>query len=193
MLALNLLPWRETLRKTRNIQFFAAFGGALLVSGMLVIVCDGWINHSIGIQQANIDYLNQEILGIEPQILEIQGLQDAKARLIERRDIIVALQMERPVVVNLLTMLPKVLPESVYLTRLQRRLEKTAHADQKKQYRVIVEGVGVTNGSISMFLQKLQAVTEVRHAKLNEVTIHKKTTADLNFTLEFVQSIRGME
>lgn len=190
--SLNLLPWREALQKTRNTQFFVCLAGAALLGGIGLIIGDGWMQYRMGIQQAKVDVLHQAIRDLEPQLLEIQGLESSKAQLIERRDIITALQKERPMIIQLLAFFPESLPNSVYLTRLQRRLEKTeSNNHYPKQYRILVEGVGMTNSSISLFLQKLQAMPGVSQAKLNEITVHNKASRDLRFTLEFMQCLSG--
>jgi type IV pilus assembly protein PilN len=120
MSRINLLPWREELRKIQNRIFFTISVGSVLAAVIVIVIIHWLISYRTGIERANIEYLNKELQGIMNQISQIQGLQENKENLLNRMRIIQALQEDRSSVVKLLDIIPKVVPDSVYLTSITR-------------------------------------------------------------------------
>ncbi len=206
MSKINLLPWREELRKVQNKNLFLALAVTVLVSVAVVILCGFLLNYKTDVQRANIEYINKELESVKSEIFEIQHLQENKKQLLERLDIIRSLQVDRPSIVRLFDILPRTLPDSVYVTSLSRAEMEQGLSDAQagakdqakttdpltKQYHVQVEGVAITNSSISIFLKKLQEVKWISEVKLNEVSINKDKLG-LDFKLEFIQHVVGRE
>lgn len=120
MSKINLLPWREEQRKISN-RIFYAFAGITIFAGILTIgVIHLYISYRTDVENANVEYLNKELKSINSQITQIQGLQEAKENLLNRMRIIQELQEDRSSIVKLLDMLPRMVPDSVYLTSLSR-------------------------------------------------------------------------
>lgn len=120
MSRINLLPWREELKNIRNRLFFTIAGAAVFMGIVVVYMVHLAISYRIGVENANIDYLNKELLAIKKQISQIQGLQESKENLLSRMRIIQALQEDRSSIVKLLDIVPRVVPESIYLLSLTR-------------------------------------------------------------------------
>lgn len=120
MSRINLLPWREELRKIQNRIFYAISAGSVLAAVIVIVIIHWLISYRTGIEKANIQYLTKEMQGIMNQITQIQGLQESKENLLNRMRIIQALQEDRSSVVKLLDIIPKVVPDGVYLTSITR-------------------------------------------------------------------------
>jgi type IV pilus assembly protein PilN len=113
---INLLPWREALRKEREVRFFASLGIALGICGLIFLGIHMYIQALIDYQNERNAFLAAEIKRAEEQIKEIKRLEEEKARLFQRMDVIKNLQASRPQVVHLFDELVVTLPEGVYYT-----------------------------------------------------------------------------
>jgi len=112
---INLLPWRVELRQKRKKEFLVALAGTLIVGAGAVylskLTVEGWTSA----QQGRNEILRTEITEIDKQIVEIDGLQSQRERLLARMQVITQLQRSRPEVVHLFDELVNALPEGVNL------------------------------------------------------------------------------
>jgi type IV pilus assembly protein PilN len=98
----------------------------------------------IDAQQARNDLLKSEIALLDKQIEEILALEEQKARMVARMEVIERLQKSRPQVVKLFDDMVKTLPEGVYLSSVKqsaRRLE--------------FEGVAQSSTRVSAFMRNI--------------------------------------
>ena len=111
MASINLLPWREALRKKRQRDFgLMALGGilaALAVMGGWHLYVDGLITH----QKERNAFLQREIAALDEKIKEIRELEKVRAEIITRMDVIQRLQESRPAVVHMMDELVNTVPE----------------------------------------------------------------------------------
>lgn len=215
MSKINLLPWREELKKIHNRIFYSVLSGTIALSLVFIILADSVLNYKIKVENANIAYINRALRDVKTQVNEVQLLKANKKQLLERMNIIQLLQSDRTSVVKLLDAIPKLVPEGLYLTLLSRKeleapkdlsenldaplspdakaraKKREAEASQKK-YLVTVQGIALTNGSVSIFLKKLETVPGLSEIKLNEISINKDGNG-LNFNLGFVQNLTEKE
>ncbi|MFT5391509.1 MAG: type IV pilus assembly protein PilN [Gammaproteobacteria bacterium] len=119
MANINLLPWREELRRRRQKDFLTFV--IVAVVGMLGVVgVVHWeINNRVEFQQTRNDYLKEQIAVLDTKIKEIKDLEKEKQDLLARMEIIEALQTSRPEIVHLMDELVKTLPEGVYYTEVK--------------------------------------------------------------------------
>jgi type IV pilus assembly protein PilN len=116
---INLLPWREEERKTRQREFGVAAAGAVIAGIAVVMLTMLAFSQMISAQQARNDRLVAEITELEKIIEEIDSLERDKERLLARMEIIDQLQKSRPEVVHLFDEMVRQLPEGVYLTGMK--------------------------------------------------------------------------
>jgi len=207
MSKINLLPWREALKKVKNQIFYVILGFLIAANVLVTVLIDRYLNYKVAVENANIQYINSELKKAKEEVAEVRSLQHNKKQLLERMNIIQSLQADRPSAVKLLDMVPRVLPDGLYLVNLSRKeavpetettptneKEKTSDTVAKKtglgnkKYSVVIQGVALTNGSISVFLKNLEKVKWVSEVKLNEVSINKDGDG-LNFNLGFTQNL----
>jgi len=121
MARINLLPWREELRKEKQKEFnLTMFLGAVLAAA---VVGAGWFHMESRIenQQARNAFIQDEIKALDKQIAEIKDLEKQKKNLLARMNIIQQLQRSRPEVVHVFDDLVKTLPEGLYLTGINNK------------------------------------------------------------------------
>ncbi|MEO0574033.1 MAG: PilN domain-containing protein [Pseudomonadota bacterium] len=118
---INLLPWREELRKERQRNFLVAIAGAVVaglgIIGAANLVYGARISH----QQDRNALLDSEIKILEESIKEIDGIERQKARLLARMEVIEELQQSRPEVVHLFDELTRTIPDGVHLQSVTQR------------------------------------------------------------------------
>ena len=122
----NLLPWRDELRKERQKNSAIATAVAALIG-----IASTWgarmeIYSRISHQQARNNIITEEIRILDAKIEEILGLERQKERLLARMEIIEQLQRSRPEIVHLFDELVTTVPDGVYLTSIKqigKRLE----------------------------------------------------------------------
>ncbi len=143
---INLLPWREQQRKIRRREFGLAAGAAVLAAILFALggklLYAGWIDS----QAAKNDLLKTEIGKLDTQIADIMDLEDRKARLVARMEIIEKLQRSRPEIVHLFDELVRVVPDGVYLTSLKETGKKLE-----------IHGIAQSSTRVSTFMRNIDA------------------------------------
>ena len=143
---LNLLPWREELRKRRQKEFAVIAGAAVLSMLGIVFLVHLQFNSMISYQKARNQFLEHQIVQLDKKIKEIKGLEEQKQRLLARMEIIQELQASRPEVVHLFDELVKTLPDGVYFTKVTQTGRKLA-----------IEGVAQSNARVSSLMRQLDS------------------------------------
>ncbi|GEM_PF-287711 len=144
MMKINLLPWRDELRKERETRFAAATGIAVAASAIIFLLVHLYIAGLINYQNRRNDYLNEEIKKADEKIEQIKELKKKREQLYNRMEVIQKLQASRPEVVHLFDELVKQLPSGVYFTGLA-----------QKNRTITINGVAQSQASISTLMRKL--------------------------------------
>lgn len=141
---INLLPWREELRKQRQKNFGLSAVGAALAGAAIVLGTMAYYSGRIDHQKQRNQYLTDEIAILDRQITEIRELEDFKARLIARMDIIENLQTKRPEVVHLFDELARAIPEGVHLNSIKQtgtRITITGEAQSSTRVSALMRNI----------------------------------------------------
>ncbi|MCW8889907.1 MAG: PilN domain-containing protein [Sedimenticola sp.] len=163
MAHINLLPWRETLRKKRQKDFGMSVLLALILTGA---ACGGvhfFIEDMISYQEARNGYLGQEIALVDKKIKEIKDLEKQKAQLIARMNVIQSLQGSRPQIVHLFDELVSTIPDGTYLTKL---------AQDNDQ--VTMNGVAESNARVSTYMRNIELSEWLESPSLQVITSTEK-------------------
>jgi type IV pilus assembly protein PilN len=145
MRQINLLPWREAKRKQRQREFGIMALASLVVAGVIVGAVHLFFDNRIEYQTARNDYLKEEIQKQKRVEKEIKVMEATKARILGRMEVIQNLQASRPEMVHVFDEMVRVLPEEVYLTRVQRSGEALS-----------LVGVARSNNLVSDFMRNLR-------------------------------------
>lgn len=177
MARINLLPWREAERKRRQKEF-----GVIAVSMLLLTLIVGGMVHwqiaeQIDHQRARNTFLQGEIAVLNRRIKEIRDLEDTKANLLARMEIIQQLQQSRPEVVHLFDELVNAIPDGVVLTNVK----QTGRS-------IVLEGRAQSNARVSAFMRNIEGSQWIGDPLLLLIEQKEKTGTGLNhFRLRFEQ------
>jgi type IV pilus assembly protein PilN len=118
MAKINLLPWREELRKERQQEFIGVIVAVALAASALVWFVTGNIEGQWKAQKNRNSFIQKEMAVLSEQISEIQQLRDKKDQLLERMKLIQDLQGNRPIIVRLFDEIARSIPDDLYFTSL---------------------------------------------------------------------------
>lgn len=120
MSTINLLPWRQELRKQRQQEFVAILAAVALVAVGLVLFSHVALSKQVSDQEERNQYIKSEISKLDNQIKEIDALQKRRDELLARMKVIQDLQGRRPIIVRVFDELVRVIPDGVYIKTLDR-------------------------------------------------------------------------
>jgi len=146
MPSINLLPWRAELRKRRQKEFLIGLGGAVGLAVLIALGAHFTVSTMIDAQQARNELIRSEIALLDKQIEEIVALEEQKARMVARMQVIEKLQKSRPEVVKLFDDMVRTLPEGVYLTGVKQ-------SDRRLEF----NGVAQSSTRVSAFMRNIDA------------------------------------
>jgi type IV pilus assembly protein PilN len=158
MTRINLLPWRELLRKEREREFYTIAGGAAFIMGLVIIYIHFHMVGVIETQNGRNAFLEKEIAEVESQITDIKRLESEKSQLLARMKVIEELQGQRPQMVHLFDEVVKALPDGVFLTNIKQTGSSVA-----------IEGVAQSNARVSAFMRNIDASHWLAEPKLNVI------------------------
>lgn len=121
---INLLPWRETLKKERELRFGILTGAALVVTALIALAVHLYMAGLISFQLERNNFVSAEIKQVEAQIEEIKRVEEEKRHLIDRMNAIQGLETGRPNVVHLFDEIVKTVPDGVFYTDFKQEGDK---------------------------------------------------------------------
>jgi len=146
MARINLLPWRERLRKERQREFGFIVVGAVVIAGLIGLYAWIHVDRMIENQRNRNKFLEDRIAEVDRQLKSIKELDSLKSNLISRMKVIEQLQSSRPQIVHLFDELVTVLPEGVYLTKVAQKGEQ-----------VTLSGQAQSNARVSALMRSIEA------------------------------------
>lgn len=145
MARINLLPWRAERRRQRQKEAMGTLALAALGAVLLSFVIISWHNNQIDGQRERNDYLKAQIATVDEQIKEIDALDEQKARLLARKEVIEKLQANRSQMVHLFDSLVRTIPDGVVLTSLKQDSET-----------LTLDGRAQSNTRVSTYMRNLE-------------------------------------
>ncbi len=186
MTRINLLPWREQLRKKKLEDFVAWVLLFMFLSALVMGAVHLQMDRLIDIQRRRNEYLQSEIRTLDEKIKEIQALDVKKRNLLARMEVIQQLQVSRPEMVHLFDEIARTVPEGVYLGDI-------VQTDR----RLVINGVAQSNARVSGFLHNLEASSWLTKPVLKVIQVANdrdpKRPAGLSFTVLVEQAIKATE
>ena len=175
MIRINLLPHRAEKRKARQVQFIAFSVIALIVGAVVVGLVHVAISAQIEYQERRNQYLSEEIVLLDKQIVEIQQLKAEIAALDARKTVVEKLQSTRSDVVHLLDQMLRILPEGVHLKTLKQSGNK-----------INLVGYTQSNARVSTLMRSIESSPWLESPTLIQVVATTAGGARMSeFTLDF--------
>ena len=145
MARINLLPWRVERRKQRQKDFITMLGLSALGAALFAFLIINYYSRQISGQNERNQYLQQKIAEVQKQIDEIKLLDEKKAKLLKRKEIIEDLQADRSQMVHLFDSLVRTIPDGVVLTSVKQEGDK-----------LTLEGRSQSNARVSTYMRSLE-------------------------------------
>jgi type IV pilus assembly protein PilN len=172
MPSINLLPWRQELRQRRRKEFLIGIGAAGGLAALLALLAHLTVSSMIDAQNRRNDLLKAEIAELDKAIELIIALEDQKARMISRMEVIDRLQASRPEVVKLFDQIVSTLPEGVYLTSVKQAGKK-----------LTFDGVAQSSTRVSAFMRNIDASESLSSPELKVIQTGASAGPGAQFTL----------
>ncbi|MGI9303428.1 MAG: PilN domain-containing protein [Gammaproteobacteria bacterium] len=145
MARINLLPWREELRKDRQRRFLSSAVLALVLTGAGVFGVHTYFNKEIAHQEQRNAFLDDKIKELDIKIAEIKDLETRRKALEDRMKVIRDLQVKRPQIVYLFEQLVQTLPDGTYLTSMSQKANNLA-----------LVGKSESNARVSAYMRNIE-------------------------------------
>jgi type IV pilus assembly protein PilN len=145
MARINLLPWRAERRKQRQKEFGVMLAATAVGALVLAMGINMYYGAQIDGQTERNAYLQQQITEVDKQITEIKALNETKARLLARKEVIEKLQSSRSQMVHLFDSLVRTIPDGVVLTSIK-----------QDDLALTLEGRSQSNARVSTYMRNLE-------------------------------------
>ena len=172
MPSINLLPWRQELRQRRRKEFLIGIGAAVGLAALIALLAHLTVSSMIDAKNRRNDLLKAEIAELDKAIELIIALEDQKARMISRMEVIDRLQASRPEVVRLFDQIVSTLPEGVYLTSVKQAGK-----------RLTFDGVAQSSTRVSAFMRNIDASESLSSPELKVIQTGANAGPGAQFTL----------
>ncbi len=116
---INLLPHREIKRAARRRQFGVLLAATLVVAAGVIGLGQAAISNRLAVQDERNAFLEQEIAKLDIKIKEIKKIKEETRALLERKQVVEALQSNRTEVVHLFDEIIRILPEGLYISSVK--------------------------------------------------------------------------
>ena len=156
MTRINLLPWRDELRKQRQQEFII---GILLVAISAAAILFGigvYLDSQIEEQQDKKRIVLAKLAEVNLITAKVKDIETQNSILQSKRDAIQRLQKSRPEIVHFIDAIARVTPEGVYLTSLK-----------QNNARVALVGKTQSNARVSAFMRNVEASKWLVSPELN--------------------------
>ncbi len=180
MANINLLPWRQELRKQRQQEFVAIVLAVSLVAVGIVLFAHMALSKQVSDQEERNQYIKAEIAKLDSQITEIDALQKRRDELLSRMKVIQDLQGRRPVIVRVFDELVRVIPDGVYLKSLER-----------KDDTFTITGVAESANQVSNLMRNLDASPWFRSPVLSTVAADQAASPNKDKTAKDADKQQG--
>ncbi|HHJ14043.1 MAG TPA: pilus assembly protein PilN [Gammaproteobacteria bacterium] len=179
MAHINLLPWREELRKQKQQQFVVVTAGTAVIGALLVLLAHMQFTSMIEQQNERNKFLKTEIAALDKKIKKIKELEKTKSALLARMDIIQQLQHSRPQSVHLMDELVFTLPDGVYLESIKQSGDK-----------LTLKGLAQSNARVSAYMRNIDKSEWLAKPRLDVIqTKQRKKNRSASFVLRAEQAL----
>lgn len=182
MPSINLLPWRQALRQRRRKEFLIGIGAAAALAVVVTLLAHLTVSSMIDAQKRRNELLKAEISELDKAIEQILALEEQKARMIARMQVIDTLQSSRPEVVKLFDQIVGTLPEGVYLTSVKQSGKK-----------IEFNGVAQSSTRVSAFMRNIDASESLSAPELKVIQTGRDAGPGAQFTLFAQQRLPAPE
>lgn len=171
----NLLPWRKEGRKRYRQRFgFMLAGAAAMVVVLIGLV--GWLlDWQQGIQSGRNARISQEVTMLEEKLALLPEMDAQREALLKRLSVITDIQQGRNHITQLLSLLPGLVPQGVYLDDISLTGNN-----------VKLSGKGESNGHLAILLANAEQSAWIEGITMHSIVRAKEETTLIRFKASFV-------
>ncbi|TKB48017.1 fimbrial protein [Ferrimonas sediminicola] len=158
MSRINLLPWREALRRRQKRDTAVGLAGIAMAALLLVVLAHLLVGARVEAQRARNGYLQEQITLVEARIQQLGLIEQQTQQLMQRMGLIGRLQQERSRPVHLLNELHRVVVPGVQLSRLQM---EGGHLS--------LAGYCESNNQLAELLRRVEASPWLEHPRVQRI------------------------
>lgn len=187
MAKINLLPWRQELRKQRQQEFVAIVLAVVGIAVGLVLFAHMALSKQVSDQVERNSYIKAEIATLDTQIKEIDELQKRREELLARMKVIQDLQGHRPVIVRVFDEFVRTMPDGVYFRTIERKgdvFSIVGVAESANQVSALMRNLEASQWFKSPVLSKVAAESSPAAAKGKPASGQSSNAFALSVTLE---------
>jgi type IV pilus assembly protein PilN len=173
MARINLLPWREELRKQKKKDFLMAMGLLVILTLLVFVFVHIHIQGLQEYQEQRNRMLSDEIARLDIKLGEIKNIEETKNKLLAKIDLIQKLQESRPEAVHLMDEIPRNTPDGVFLTKFTQAITS-----------LTFEGKSQSNARVSAFMRAIDASQWLQAPVLEEIKAEDTKSTQSNFRLK---------
>jgi type IV pilus assembly protein PilN len=167
MIKINLLPWREELRKQKQQNFTNASIASMVATVLIFAGIHFYVANEQDYQEQRNKILQNEIALLDKQIIDIKNIDEQKMGLINKITIIHNLQRSRPEIVRLFSEIPHIVPDGLYITKMTRTGRN-----------LVFEGKAQSNALVSAFMSGIDDSPWLQTPSLDVIKTPDNLTAD---------------
>lgn len=160
---INLLPWREAHRKTKNTEYLVVLGICGALAGLVGFGGLKFAEDKVNFQNDRNERLENEIALLQEELEEIKELEETKNNLLARMEIIQQLQGQRPQIVHTFHEVATRIPDGVFLSSLT----------QTSSNAMVIEGRAESNARVSALMRTLDRSEYFNNPKLEVIEADK--------------------
>ena len=146
MTRINLLPWRDELRKLRQEEFIIGIILVAVAAVALLFGAEKYLDSMIAEQQDKKRIVLAKVAEVNLITAKIKDIETQNGILQNKRNAIQILQKSRPEIVHFIDAIARVTPEGVFLTKLK-----------QDNARVALVGKTQSNARVSAFMRNVEA------------------------------------
>ncbi len=177
MANINLLPWREEMRRQKTNEYYTLLGLVVGLAAAAVFSVQFHINQKINFQKnSRNQYLTNEITILNAKLKEIEELEKTKENLVARMNVIQDLQGSRPLIVHLFDEMVYTIPEGLWLTSIE-----------QKGTTLTIQGKAESNARVSAYMRNVDSSKWMKNPILQVIEADKEERSAV-FKLSLKQS-----
>lgn len=163
MSSINLLPWRETARKSQQLDYLATLALVAVLTFILMFLVYGWYQVRIEGQIKRNLLLEAEIKKLEQRLVSISELEKQKVEVQQRIAVVEQLQLSRNEGTRLMNEIARTVPVGVYLISVEKKHNHvliTGKAESTNRVSEMLRGIELSSLLTTPVLEFIQAGKE---------------------------------
>jgi type IV pilus assembly protein PilN len=181
MSTINLLPWRDALKKKKKNIFLVMLLAASLVAFALSYLGYAYVTGLISAQNTRNQFLQTQTSILDKRIAQIRVIKKEKSELEGRINVIQQLEIKRNYTIHLFNTLSEVVPEGIYLKNIS-----------FSEGSINVNGLSESNNRVSKMMRNVDSSGWLGESYLSSIVAGPTKPIKLSkFAMKFVVLSEG--